>query len=146
MSNFPKGGLKVTIDDADRLVQEAVPEKMCNRCKRVQPRTAFTIDRSAKDGLSYYCRECQSEYGKKKTRERREAAAKLNGHTGELDIGETASRWRKAHPTPPAVVEKRVQTNRTQEVLAMVSMLLEMPREDAEAVIRMVAAYYGVQP
>ncbi|RFU87072.1 recombination endonuclease VII [Streptomyces triticagri] len=36
--------------------------KRCSRCKERKPRAAFAGNRSAKDGLQAYCRECWSAY------------------------------------------------------------------------------------
>lgn len=48
-----------------------VPTKVCNRCHRLLPITAFSRKTSTKDGYQFQCKECQGEmarelYGKRK--------------------------------------------------------------------------------
>ncbi|MEU3775019.1 endonuclease VII domain-containing protein [Streptomyces sp. NPDC032472] len=66
--------------------------KRCSRCKRVQPHEAFASNRSMRDGLQAYCRECQAEHYKA----RQEAAGRTvrvkipvpSGHKRCPDCGE----------------------------------------------------------
>lgn len=38
--------------------------KVCSRCKRLLPRSAFNKCSTTADGLQYYCKDCQREYRK----------------------------------------------------------------------------------
>jgi len=40
-------------------------KKYCNRCDRTLPIENFSKDKKSKDGHSFYCKDCMSEYGKK---------------------------------------------------------------------------------
>jgi DNA-directed RNA polymerase subunit M/transcription elongation factor TFIIS len=55
--------------------------KRCPKCGRILPETSFAINRSAKDGLAFYCKEChnkaQNEARARKRHELREAITTL---------------------------------------------------------------------
>lgn len=53
------------------------PTKFCTRCERTLPASAFYRVRSAKDGLSGYCRECCARYARSPTG--RDVQAKQRG-------------------------------------------------------------------
>lgn len=46
--------------------------RRCSRCRQCLPRTAFASNKSVRDGLQVYCRECSAEY----YRQRQEAKGK----------------------------------------------------------------------
>ncbi|WSB72232.1 endonuclease VII domain-containing protein [Streptomyces decoyicus] len=48
--------------------------KCCSRCKRALPTAAFSSNKSTRDGLQAYCRECSAEYCRQ-----RQAATGQNG-------------------------------------------------------------------
>lgn len=58
-------GHKVTYDETI--------EKPCNNCTNVKPLSEFGKNKSAKDGMQYWCKFCISDYGKTRTKERQEA-------------------------------------------------------------------------
>ncbi|WUO53289.1 endonuclease VII domain-containing protein [Streptomyces sp. NBC_00280] len=47
--------------------------KRCSRCQKEKPRTVFASNKSMRDGLQAYCRECSAEY----YRQRQEAKGRL---------------------------------------------------------------------
>ena len=46
-------------------------EKYCSRCKRDLELNAFSLNRCTKDGLATWCRECNSEYHRKRIADNR---------------------------------------------------------------------------
>lgn len=51
---------------------EAIATKVCRKCGRELPVTEFTKKTNAKDGLQYYCKECNSKASTESARKRRE--------------------------------------------------------------------------
>lgn len=51
---------------------EAIATKVCTKCGRELPVTEFTKKANAKDGLQYYCKECNSRLSTEYARKRRE--------------------------------------------------------------------------
>ncbi|MET8686491.1 endonuclease VII domain-containing protein [Streptomyces sp. NPDC004732] len=47
-------------------MSELPQEKRCSRCKRTMARSAFAGNKSMRDGLQAYCRECAAEYYKER--------------------------------------------------------------------------------
>jgi len=58
-------------DDSDRAPKNKVRGKLCLRCKKMKRESDFHKDRSCKDGLARWCKECKTKtarkYRKKKT-------------------------------------------------------------------------------
>lgn len=59
--------------------------KTCSRCKQAKPHTSFTMDRSRRDGLNVWCRDC--------TRASNNASAKANRQVAR----ERGARWYAAN-------------------------------------------------
>lgn len=68
--------------------------KTCSKCGESKPVDDFGLDRSAKDGRRYHCRQCARQYARDYYRRRPEVAA------------EATKRWRKAHPERAAEVHR----------------------------------------
>jgi len=45
--------------------------KRCSRCKKTKDESDFAKDRSRKDGLSHWCKNCDRDYGRKKYRKKK---------------------------------------------------------------------------
>lgn len=75
--------------------------KRCARCKDPKPLSEFSINRSAKDGLQSWCRECSLTYQKQMTRTRRSAPGpqpiyRISKKDLEMGIARGWTNWRMA--------------------------------------------------
>ena len=49
-------------------IEEKYPTKVCSMCKQTFPRDMFSVDTSSIDALSYWCKSCQREYDKQRSK------------------------------------------------------------------------------
>jgi len=161
--------MKVTLDERDEVVS-AVPEKRCNKCKRVLPISNFGVKSDTKDGLQIMCRSCKSTYSKE-LKARNEAkltelekikrgikdavlpsgaqSFTMNYGEGKLTkviLGADNSGVQPVvdnyYDLTPAISREEVQRiSTTNNIMAAVALLLEMPDKERVAVISMVTAY-----
>lgn len=122
--------------DGGGVVQDIVVEKQCKDCKKIKPIDEFYIDRAAKDGHAGRCKPCDRAYSKA-NKARRKNNVHVNGTMPKVD--EDAQR----HAAGALKLLKEADS--ASEILAAVKLLVDMPREDCEKVVRMVEAYY-MQP
>ena len=52
--------------------------KNCTKCKKQKPLEAFRKQRSTKDGLKYYCKECDNKTAKSYYQKNKEGRWKIN--------------------------------------------------------------------
>lgn len=75
--------------------------KRCSKCGRVLPASGFYKNPHIADGLSGWCKDCQSEYSRKRWKRDKE---KISAQHREYYIkhrdeaNERAAKWRKKHP------------------------------------------------
>lgn len=48
-----------------------IEEKLCGRCKQLKPHSDFYRNKSTKDGLARWCKQCKKEYRKKRAAEKK---------------------------------------------------------------------------
>jgi hypothetical protein len=58
--------------------------KTCSRCKETKPHSAFSVNKSAPDGYSYYCRECRKGFRTPENRPVNKAEIRPMSNTAEL--------------------------------------------------------------
>ncbi|KND43449.1 endonuclease VII domain-containing protein [Streptomyces stelliscabiei] len=86
--------------------------KKCSRCQENKPRTAFASNKSMRDGLQAYCRECSAEYYRQrqvaKGRTVREKAPVPPGHKYCRGCGEVKPRieWHRKNSAPDGLASR----------------------------------------
>ena len=77
--------------------------KRCSRCKRLLPEEEFFKDRSSKDGLQGYCKECRKEYSRQWFEENKEYREEYNRKYYQKNekyrerVKEHSKRWYQEH-------------------------------------------------
>lgn len=86
--------------------------KKCSRCQEHKPRTAFASNKSMRDGLQAYCRECSAEYYRQrqvaKGRTVRERAPVPPGHKHCRGCGEVKPHmeWHRKNSAPDGLASR----------------------------------------
>jgi hypothetical protein len=54
--------------------------KLCGKCKKRKDESEFCKNRKSKDGLLYWCRECESEYARERYEQKTGSVKKYNNY------------------------------------------------------------------
>ncbi|MBW1792115.1 MAG: hypothetical protein JRJ14_07635 [Deltaproteobacteria bacterium] len=54
--------------------------KLCSKCKKQKDESEFGKGRKGKDGLAYWCRDCEAEYAREHYKQKRGSVKKYNNY------------------------------------------------------------------
>ena len=83
-------------------IEEEVKTKRCPKCERVLPITEFSKNKSKKDGLQRYCKQCQKAYNATYCQANKEAIKEYKAQyyqNNKEAIAHKNGEWRAKHPT-----------------------------------------------
>ena len=76
-------------------------EKRCSRCDEIKPTSLFSKNRSAKDGLGYYCKNCSKIISRQwylKNIKKVKASCLKWSHKNSKKCAERSAKWKKNNP------------------------------------------------
>jgi hypothetical protein len=88
--------------------------KICTKCKKRKLVVKFSKNKSCKDGLQFWCKECIKEY--RENNKEKEAIRKKQWHKSNPEkVAIKQKRWRKENPQKRAIQQKRNREKHKEE-------------------------------
>lgn len=107
--------------------QQVIPTRQCPRCGKMLPLTSFYPNKTRKDGLQVWCKDCQLEYTRQQNKKRQQVKQEKPQHIRHLQIENVERIIYKPAPTFSSSIASGIQ--RLFKVFANKEKELKVPRE-----------------